>query len=295
MSEATLTISARNAGQVELKKFCPRCAWYLLRLKKMPFQFGMPGVMFYMEQCEKSFILAHLAKHGCLPKSFGPFATCIEPVEFPFRMTALHEETGVNVTAQVDLMLRRKDGSIALLDLKTAKANGGGEVFHPQYEIQVTGYSWVTQEANIGKVGSAGLIFCEIQNDAFKANPLKYAAGEGIVVPFNFAAREVELDYKRFAKCLREMSRIWDAARPPKGADGCKDCMLLNRLFDFEDNLRSTDALNARVFPRYRDEIISIHYLRDLARGTPQRLTIILEDEELHFDDGGPWALWDFS
>ncbi len=290
-----LKISARNAGQVELKKYCPRCAWYLLRLKKMPFQFGMPGVMFYLEQCEKAFILDYLAKHGHLPKSFGPFAKCTEPVDFPFRMTAMHEATGVEVTAQADMMLRNPDGTIALLDLKTAKVEGGGAEFHPQYEIQVTGYSWVTQEAGVGDVGSAGLIFCEIQHEEFKEDSLEYATESGILVPFNFTAREVELDFNRFSKCLKEMDRVWHEPRPPKGAENCKDCALLNRLFDFESNLRASDSLNVRISPRYRDAVITIEYLRALARSTPERVTKILDEDQVSWDQDGIWIHWDFS
>lgn len=290
-----LTISARNAGQVALEKYCPRCAWYLLHLKKFPFQFGMPGVMFYLEQVEKSYIFAYLDQHHHLPKEFGPFATCTEPVEFPFRMSAKHKESGVIVTAQADMMLRNQDGTIALLDLKTAKSDGGGKVFHPQYAIQCVGYSWVTQEAKIGEVGSAGLVFCEIQHDEFKEAPLDYSTKGGITVPFKFTVHPVELDYERFAKCLKEMARIWHEPRPPKGSENCKDCVLLNRLFDFESSLRSADALQVRLFPQFRDAFITIDYLRNRARGTPQRLKIILEAPEEAFDEFGMAASWDFS
>lgn len=293
--DVDLTISARNAGMAALKAYCPRCAWYLLKVKKFPFLFPMPGIMFFLEQCEKAFILAYLEKHGHLPKTFGPFCECTEPVDFPFRMRALPRETGVTVSAQVDLMLRNKDKTIALIDLKTAKSDGGGAVLHPQHEIQVIGYSWVTEEAEIGTVGSTGLIFCEVQQDAFKIDPLNFADEGGIQIPFAFKPHLVELDYKRFAKCLKEMKRVWEEPRPPKGAEGCKDCMLLSRLLDYEDNLRGADFMQVRIFPQYRDTFITIKYLRDLARGTPQRLKVILDNAEEHFDESGMVASWDFS
>ncbi len=225
---ATLKLSARNAGQVELETYCPRCAWYLLRLKKLPFQMGMPGVMFYLEAVEKAFILTYLQKHKHLPKGFGLFSNCTEPVTFPFSMEAMHE-TGVLVTARPDMMLYNKDETIALIDLKTARADGGGAKFHPQYHIQLIGYSWVTEAVEIGEVGSAGLIFCEIQHEFFKTDPLSHMTDTGITVPFNFRATEVELDYPRFAKCLVEMKKVWESPRPAKGATGCKDCALFNR------------------------------------------------------------------
>ncbi len=110
-----LKISARNAGQVELEKYCPRCCWFLLRYKKMPFQIGMPGVMFYLEGIEKTFLLSYLAKFKLMPGYFGPFANCTEPVEFPFSMSHEHAETGVMVTARADMMVRKPDGTICLL------------------------------------------------------------------------------------------------------------------------------------------------------------------------------------
>jgi hypothetical protein len=291
---STLKISARNAGQVELEKYCPRCVWYLLRMKKMPFQFGMPGLMFYMEKAEKEFILAYLTKFDNVPKYFGPFADCIEPVEFPYSMSHYHEETGVDVTARVDMMLRKKDGKICLLDLKTAKPDGGGKVFRPQYEIQVIGYSWVTKASNIGEVGTAGLLYCDIQLDEFIKNPLKFKTDSGIVVPFQFHAHEVELDYSRLTRCLVEVNKLWQEARPPKGADKCKDCQLLTRLIDFESSRRSEDQRLFASFPDFRNFLHLQDYYRKLTRGPVGDIDTNLTDEEWD-SEGGMWTEWDFS
>jgi len=276
-----LKISPRLAGQVEIAKFCPRCLWYELRLKRFPFGGIMPGVMFYLERTQKAFIKAFLAEHGQLPKYLGPFAGCTEPVEFPFRMSALHEDTGVQLTAQVDMMLRNADDTICLLDLKTSKFDGGGAVFHPQYEIQVTGYSWVTEQSGLGDVGKAGLIFCEIQTELFEEDPLGYETESGILVPFNFRAVEVELDYSRLTRCIKQVLKVWDDDHPPKGTEGCKDCGLLTRLFDFEDELRGRDALNAALFPRLRDAVFTQQYYRALSRNIPQWLHDAIQEDFL--------------
>jgi hypothetical protein len=292
---STLKISARNAGQVELEKYCPRCCWYLLRLKKMPFQIGMPGIMFYMERAEKEFILSFLKKFDAVPKYFGPFADCIEPVEFPFSMCEHHEETGVDVSARVDMMLRKKDGKICLLDLKTAKPDGGGKVFRPQYEIQVIGYSWVAEAAGIGDVGTAGLLYGDIQLDEFLKDPLKFKTDAGINVPFRFHAHEVELDYSRLTRCLKEMNKLWQDARPPKGADDCKDCQLLTRLIDFETSIRASDQRLFVTAPEYRAYLHTQDYYRKLTRSFSSA-EALLNDEEWEWDkDGGMWMNWDFS
>jgi hypothetical protein len=118
-----LTISARNAGQVELEKYCPRCCWYMLRMRnRAPFQFGMPGIMFYMEKAEKEYLASIIRAQGKLPESFGPFAGSGAVVPLPSVMETLHEPTNVIVTARPDLILRSKGGNLVLIDLKTARS-----------------------------------------------------------------------------------------------------------------------------------------------------------------------------
>jgi hypothetical protein len=296
MSQPTnqLRISARNAGQAELEKFCPRCGWYLLRIKKMPFQFGMPGLMFYAEAMEKAFIFAYLSKFGSVPKYFGPFADCTEPVEFPFSMVQEHKETGVLVSARADMILRKKTGNLCLLDLKTAKPEGGGKMFKPQYEIQLIGYSWVAQEAGLGKVETTGLVYCEVQDDRFKADPLKYKTDTGILVPFDFKMCEVGLDFKRLTKCLKEMNKLWMADRPPAGKDGCKDCALLTRLCDFENSLRITDAQAYAAFPGQAQWAIQQDYFRRTTRTSPESLQDLLAEDPWD-QEGGMWSNWEFA
>jgi hypothetical protein len=291
----SLKISARNAGQAELKKFCPRCCWYLLRLKKMPFQMGMPGLMFYLEQAQKAFILTYLSQFNSLPKHFGPFANCTKPVDFPFSMSALHKDTGVQLTAQADMMLGKPDGTVALLDLKTSRIDGGGHEYLPQYEIQVIGYSWVAEAAKVGKVTTAGLLYCEVQVDQFKHEPLQYKTDSGIMVPFNFTPHEVELDYSRLTRCLQVVNKIWQDARPPQGAEKCKDCALLTRLVNFEAGLRAQDKLAFASCHELRQYLVCQDYYRRITQRAREAMECIIQDQAPWDDEGGMWANWDFA
>jgi hypothetical protein len=288
-----LTISARNAGQVELKKYCPRCCWYLLRIKKMPFQFGMPGLMFYMEQVEKAFITAYLNKAESLPKHLKPFSRCTGSVEFPSVMHHFHEETGVIVSARPDMILSNPDGSLTLIDLKTSKPDGGGKEFLPQYQIQVIGYSWVANAERIGNVTAAGLIYGDIQVDSFVRDPLKLQSGEGFNVPFALSSHDVPLDYKRLTRCLTEVNKVWNAERPPKGVVGCKDCKLLTRFVDFENNLQLTDLRLDAAFPDYHLIRIQQDFDRRRTRPLPMEIEDLLSED--HWDEeGGMWSNWEF-
>jgi hypothetical protein len=286
-----LKISARNAGQAALEKFCRRCCWWLTHVKPMPFLFGMPGLMFFAEAAEKAFLLAYLEHHGAMPKSLGPFVDCKEPVEFPYSMKTVHEKTGVILTAQPDMIFRNSSKKLSLIDLKTSKPEGGGKVFLPQYEIQCIGYSYVVEANDIGEVSKTGLVYGDVQIDEFKDNPLKFATKTGFQLPFNFHGHEVELDYTRLTKCLEEVKKIWNLDRPPKGRDGCRDCKLLARLINFDNELQSKDNWKRGL------DLKSVYdqaRYRQLVRSSDKEIAGFLSENIAEFDEGGMWANWDF-
>lgn len=167
-------------------------------------------------------------------------------------------------------------------------------MFKPQYEIQLIGYSWVAEQEGLGKVGTTGLVYCEVQDDRFKADPLKYKTDTGILLPFDFKMCEVKLDFSRLAKCLKEMNKLWQADRPPAGKDGCKDCALLTRFCDFENNLRVTDAQAYAAFPGQAQWAIQQDYFRRNTRTSPKFLDDLLAGDPWD-QEGGMWANWDFS
>jgi hypothetical protein len=215
-------------------------------------------------------------------------------------MSHEHTETGVIVTARADMMIRKPDKTICLLDLKTSKPDGGGKAFLPQYEVQVIGYSWVTEQAGVGAVSAAGLVYCDIQVDRLKESPMKYKTSTGIIVPFDFKIHKVKLDFSRLTKCLKEVKKVWNAERPPRGTDGCKDCQLLTRLLGADHEQRVTDYQVWNKFPEFRNYLMHQDQLRKLTQPTALQLEDILKEDtlkkvDLWDQDGGMWANWDFS
>jgi hypothetical protein len=285
-------ISARNAGATAVESYCPRCFWYLLRLKRLPFNIT-PGILNYMEQMQKAFVKGHLAKHRRLPAAFGPFADCTKPVDFPYAMEALHSETGVIVTARPDMMLLTPKRKTALLDLKTSKPDGGGKVFHPQYEVQVVGYSWVAQENGIGPIEKTGLVYCWADTEAFKEDPLSYKTDNGISVPFKFKGEEVPLDLSRLTKALKESKRIWQLSQPPRGRDKCKDCALFARIFDLEDQIRQHAKDMVLIDRRYAEQRVRQDYYRQLTRSLSDAELLRYEVDQL--DKDSILLNWDFE
>jgi hypothetical protein len=208
-------------------------------------------------------------------------------------MHHFHEETGVIVSARPDMILSNPDGSLTLIDLKTSKPDGGGKEFLPQYQIQVIGYSWVANAEKIGNVTAAGLIYGDIQVDSFVRDPLKLQSGEGFNVPFALSSHDVPLDYKRLTRCLTEVNKVWNAERPPKGVVGCRDCKLLTRFVDFENNLQLTDLRLDAAFPDYHLIRIQQDFDRRRTRPLPMEIEDLLSEDRWD-EEGGMWSNWEF-
>ncbi len=57
---STIRISPRMLGRQLLQDFCERCYWYLLKVNfKLPFEFGMPGIMYNLDIFEKKIVRAY--------------------------------------------------------------------------------------------------------------------------------------------------------------------------------------------------------------------------------------------
>jgi PD-(D/E)XK nuclease superfamily len=285
-------LSPRIAGQVELPTCCPRCLYYFLIMRKLPFVFPMPGIMHIMDKATKEYANAHFAKFGKAPSQFGPFAKTVASVNFPFQMEHPWSDN-LTLTARPDFMLEHRNGSISLIDFKTSKQDGMGKVFVPQYEIQVIGYSWVAEKNGIGKFTNPGLIYADADSEEIYADPLAFKTDNGFSLSFSFKAHEVELDYERLKKAIREVEKLLKQKRPPAGADNCKDCILLSRLCDLDNAMRAEDAVLSRYAYDCRLAYQSQWDSRR-ARGTPKQIEELLAivDELASPNYNGIWTLW---
>jgi hypothetical protein len=77
--------------------------------------------------------------------------------------------------------------------------------------------------------------------------------------------------------------------RPPEGTENCKDCTLLNRLLDVEQDLRQKDALLLLHFPELRNQILTRDYQR-LKAGLSWK-----DEGQLSPPAPTVWDIWDFG
>lgn len=294
-----IAITARNLGSLTLDKYCPRCLWYLLRMKfHPPFDSFGAGIFYALEKSEKAVIGHFLESDGCLPKEFAPFCDCVERVDYPTHWSKFRyeHESGIILYGACDDIFRLKDGTLCVCDHKTAKNKGADDPFHGQYEVQVVGYSNIAEIGlELGTVTRGVLMYWEVQLDDLLNDVSGHYKQKTMSVPFIPKPLEVTIDYSILDPLLEEVNKVWETGVPPEGREGCGDCKKLDLLFAIEQEAEAQDAYMLKMFGSFRDtrnEIMGRVFRRRTRRRSA--LEELSQSEEHAFASDGLAGNWEF-
>jgi hypothetical protein len=250
---ADLAITPRNLGSIRLDGYCPRCLKFLLLLRFHPPYDHFGAAIFRDAQTAQEAVLSYHFETGRgLPKEFAPFCDCVGRVDCDkhwskFRHT---HKSGVVLYGEPDEVLQRKDGSVCVIDHKTAHRKGSGkDKFFPQYETQVIGYGCIAEGLGLGKVTTGGLLYWEAQVDAVKEHPSVYYKSSTLSLPFRPSTVEVAIDYATLDPLLKELKAVWKARELPDGREGCDDCKKRELLLAIDEEFRLRDQATVRAYP----------------------------------------------
>lgn len=274
-----LRISASNLGLFVMPDFCERCAWLLLKMRhRFPFQRPFPGVMFHLDRQQKASSHQHFEKHGKPPKWFGPFADAKSDLDTG-KLIYTDPESGVELRGAPDEVVILPDGSLAVIDFKTAKHKEGKDVLFPKYEVQVNAYALLLHQEEGKKVSKGGLLYFQIQTDYDDDELLDLITKDGLDVHFKAVPVEMELDPEKIVlPLLMETRKLFKRRTPPAGKDGCKDCELLARMASLAKLGQLKDQADLERF-------VEFHMKRHRS-----------DDEEISsFNPNGIFTLWDFD
>jgi hypothetical protein len=247
---STLRISGKNLAHFNLSTCCMRALWYLLQIGFRPPFNIFPGIFSTFDSMQKKFVRAHLDTKGTLPPWMKKFKDGIELANTPYKLTFLYPDTDILVTGIPDEVLKKKDGSLLLLDYKTARYSRGQDALLPIYTAQLNIYIGLLDMLGHGTVTSAGLVYFE---------PTETRTGkddECFVVGFKATEVPIELDPKLTPKLLKAARKLADQQTPPECKGHCKDCDLLDTLFAVYESGKSNsnpktkymDGLSGQIF-----------------------------------------------
>ena len=231
----TMRISAKQLGGLSLADFCPKCFWVKLRCGgKLPFQFPVPGVFSSLDAMTKRVTKSHFEKHGHVPRWLDGFGELGQPLPVPHhtKFFVVDPATQIKLTGVPDEIFKRANGSLFIIDNKTAKWNENQERMFPMYRIQVNAYAYIAEKSGMGNVAGLGLIYYQPQTEVDASNIGSVATMEDFAVRFVPKLVPVALELGRIPELLQRVREIANAPVAPDGRENCKDCELLSNLME---------------------------------------------------------------
>ena len=246
-----IRITPRNLGGICLDGYCPRCFKYLLIQKfHPPFNHFGAAIFSDMQKSQEAVIGFYLDRDGCLPKEFSPFSDCSSRADFPRHWSKFSytHESGVVLYGAPDEIFHRKDGTLCVVDLKTAHCKEGKDRFRGQYEVQVVGYAAIAEGLGLGEVTLGGLLYWEAQLEQVQKDASSHYSGGMLKVPFVPKAVEIAIDYTILVPLIKELKQVWNSTTIPEGRDRCDDCKKLDILFAIEEDFKQQDQRRRHYF-----------------------------------------------
>jgi len=226
-----LRISAKTLGELALPDFCPRCFWLKLHAKHLPFQI-FPGIFSSIDAYTKRVVHAWMDRNGGAPfglDGLGDVTGYIEPPHWS-RFTMELPEHNILLTGAPDGILTLGDGSIAIIDYKTAKFTPAQDKLMPMYVVQLNGYAVIAEHQGIGRVSKLALVYAEPVTDVKTAAQPEIHTDDGFSMPFSVSIHPVKLDPDMLEPLYHQARQIYELPEAPKGREGCEDCEKLDHL-----------------------------------------------------------------
>jgi len=188
-----------------------------------------PGIFSSLDSYQKRCIHEYFKQHGALPSWLQSFGDLREPVPVPHhsKFQLLDEETSVLLTGAPDDIYRRGDGSLFIVDFKTAKATKGQDALLPLYVAQLNAYGYLAERLGMGRVTGLGLVYFEPMTETDNID--SRLSVHGFDLGFSAHTVPVVLNPGQIPLLLRRVRDVYDLPEPPVSPH-CKDCRLLAQM-----------------------------------------------------------------
>ena len=227
-----LRISAKILGELAQPWFCPRCFWLKMKTgNKLPFQI-FPGIFSSIDAYTKRVVhgwFDDLAEAPLWLRDIGNIVGYIDPPHWS-RFQMRIEKHDILLTGAADGILKLADGTIAIIDYKTAKYTEYQEKLLPMYTTQLNGYALIAEQLKMGRVSKLALVYTEPVTDSETARSNVVRTDDGFRMPLAVYIHDVDLEPGRLEPLFRRARVLYDLPEIPGGRQNCSDCKKLDRL-----------------------------------------------------------------
>ena len=228
------TISATELGTYSRNRFCSRCAWIRMHIKKLPYQ-SFPGIFSSIDRYNKLVVQNYFDREGCGPvwlAELGMPEAYVDPPHWS-KFKVLDGETGITLRGEADGIFRLSDGSYVIVDYKTSRYNPERPGMYSNYEVQLNSYALIAESQGLGPVSKLALVYMEPATDIHAASEPGLVDDRGFMMGFQANIVPVELrPVTLLPPLLRKARSIWDLKAPPVSLRGCKDCEATSALLE---------------------------------------------------------------
>lgn len=213
------SIGAKDLGNLALPDFCPRCFWYERHFGSFPSRF--PGIFSVIDSVSKKSVYRSFSRRKKLPDWLAiPDVTEVVPLEKAGKvelqqnreyLVAFHKESGWLLKGTPDNIFKLKDGTLHIVDYKTARYTQKQDELYPLYEVQLNSYAILANKIPVSKLS---LVYCEPNSEL--ENDLDFN------LKFSSKIVPVELNTKIIPGLLNKAREIVDLEVPPPARPNCR-------------------------------------------------------------------------
>lgn len=223
------SIGAKDLGGLTLPEFCPRCFWFERHFGPFPMRF--PGIFSVLDSVSKKSVSRSFFQRKKLPDWLNiPNVKEVLPLEEVGKVEAyrnrkylviLHKESGWILKGAPDNIFRLQDGTIHIVDYKTARFTPKQDELYPLYEIQLNSYALLAHKLPVSKLS---LVYCEPNSELDNDIDFNLKFSPKIV--------PVELNTKLIPGLLKKAKEIVDQETPPPARPNCNGtCFYINKIY----------------------------------------------------------------
>lgn len=222
--------SGKQLGGLALDA-CDRCVWLRLKMPRgLPYQI-FPGIFSSIDAFSKNVVHGHFDSHGRPPAwlaELGDLVAYIEPPHWS-RFQMLDEVHGVLLTGAADGIYVRRDGTLVVVDFKTARYSKGQDALLLTYIVQLNVYRQIAEYIGLGRVSSLALVYTEPVTEVASYKESNTSWEE---LSLRFQARVVPVETRPdiLPPLLQKLRQLRDMPAPPAARAGCRDCVLADEM-----------------------------------------------------------------
>ena len=226
----TIRVSGKQLGAFALDDMCDRCMWLKLRMRnRMPFSV-FPGIFSSIDAWTKNIVHAYFDRHGGPPAWLEPLGKLVGYIEPPhWSKFQMHDvDHDILLTGAADGIYVRDDGTLVVVDYKTARYTAGQDALLPVYTVQLAVYRLIAEHIGLGAVSSLALIYTEPVTDAADYDDGDIA--DALALQFTPRIVPVELQPETVSTLLERVRALHDLSAPPAAQPDCRNCALVDEL-----------------------------------------------------------------